>query len=492
MQASTARRRSANAIGACLFVAYAYFYQGGGWNQNSRFALVRAILEHQTLRVDDTASFDGRRITGDLASYKGHLYSDKAPGLALAAVPVVGAARTFVEHPASREGIAILSYIATVLTAALPSVLAALLVFYLADAFGASHGAAVAGALVFGLGSPAWAYATLFYGHALATACLVAAFSAAVALRRFSSRARDRLMATIVGAGGGWATVTEYTAVVPAAIIALLAFLCARSEEPGRRGRVIVALALAALACGAVIGLFNTLSFGRPFDLGYSYVVGFQEMTQGSFAFGAPARGVIWALLFGQYRGLFALAPVLALAPLGFVLLARDPSTRAPAITAFAITAYYLLLNASFHYWHAGWSFGPRYMAPILPFMSIGVAIVWSRAAPAVRVVLCALALYGVAVTFVAVATTAQPRDDIERPVAELLWPNFVAGRLAINWQSFVEDRPADERDRSAHAWNLGEKLGLTGLTSLVPLIAMWSVLAGLYGWRHRHEGPSG
>ena len=89
-------------------------------------------------------------------------------------------------------------------------------------------------------------------------------------------------------------------------------------------------------------------------------------------------------------------------------------------------------------------------------------------------------------------ATTAQPRDDIERPVAELLWPNFAAGRLAINWQSFVEDRPAGERDRSAHAWNLGEKLGLTGLTSLVPLIAMWSVVAGLYAWRNGREEPSG
>ena len=114
---------------------------------------------------------------------------------------------------------------------------------------------------------------------------------------------------------------------------------------------------------------------------GYSYLVGFQEMAQGSFAFGAPASGVIWALLFGQDPWhVRSGASTLAVAPLGFVLLARDPSTRAPAIAAFAITVYYLLLNASFHYWHGGWSFGPRYMAPILPFMSIGVAIAWSRA----------------------------------------------------------------------------------------------------------------
>ena len=35
---------------AVLLVSYAYFYQAGGWNQNSRFALVRAIVERGTIR----------------------------------------------------------------------------------------------------------------------------------------------------------------------------------------------------------------------------------------------------------------------------------------------------------------------------------------------------------------------------------------------------------------------------------------------------------
>ena len=31
------------------FIAFAYFHQGGGWNQNVRFAMVRAIVEEGRL-----------------------------------------------------------------------------------------------------------------------------------------------------------------------------------------------------------------------------------------------------------------------------------------------------------------------------------------------------------------------------------------------------------------------------------------------------------
>src|SRR5258706_13411437 len=63
--------------------SYAYFYQAGGWSQNSRFDLVRAVVEEGRLSIDSY-----RKNTLDLAVVAGHAYSDKAPGLALAAVPV--------------------------------------------------------------------------------------------------------------------------------------------------------------------------------------------------------------------------------------------------------------------------------------------------------------------------------------------------------------------------------------------------------------------
>ena len=56
-----------------------------------------------------------------------------------------------------------------------------------------------------------WAYATLFWSHALACACLVLAFAACVALGRGGDARRHTLLAGAIGLAGGWAIITDYT-----------------------------------------------------------------------------------------------------------------------------------------------------------------------------------------------------------------------------------------------------------------------------------------
>src|SRR5207245_9409633 len=43
----------ARVIFVTLFAAYAYFHQGGGWNQNSRFDQTRAIVETASPAIND-------------------------------------------------------------------------------------------------------------------------------------------------------------------------------------------------------------------------------------------------------------------------------------------------------------------------------------------------------------------------------------------------------------------------------------------------------
>src|ERR1700733_11030089 len=118
MTAKTANDSRPRILFVLLFVSFAYFYQAGGWNQNSRFALVRAITNEHTLNIDPF-----QHATGDKASFEGHYYSDKAPGLALAAVPIVEIARpiwhAFGGDPETLGGLALLSYLATLFTAGL-------------------------------------------------------------------------------------------------------------------------------------------------------------------------------------------------------------------------------------------------------------------------------------------------------------------------------------------------------------------------------------
>ena len=116
--------RAAILLAGVLAFSYAYFYQAGGWNQNSRFALVRAILERHTLQIDAYQLH-----TGDRAIWRGHYYSDKAPGASLLAVAPVEAARIISRaanvDPGSFPGIAFTSYIATVATSGAFTVIAA-------------------------------------------------------------------------------------------------------------------------------------------------------------------------------------------------------------------------------------------------------------------------------------------------------------------------------------------------------------------------------
>lgn len=490
LAATSASKRAALAVAACLGVSYAYFYQGGGWNQNTRFALVRAIVQHGTLRIDDTAKFEGRLVTGDLARHDGHLYSDKAPGAALAAVAPVAVGLLAVPEPDSPIGIAVLSYLATLAVSGLSTVVAALLVLRVAGMFGAAGGAGIFAALVFGLATPAWCYATILYGHALAGACLMAAFAAALQLRRSGDASTDLRLALAVGAAGGWATISEYPSVVPAAILSVLALSHAWADA-SRRARVAGGIAIGALACVALLAAHNAAAFGSPLRLGYAHEAGdFAGMTQGYMGITYPKPAVIGELLFGRFRGLLYCAPILALAPVGFAMGLRTAEARRGIGAAAVIALYYLLFNASYFYWDGGWCYGPRHMGPALGFVALGLAPLWTRGAPFVRAGLAALALYSAASTLVVVATTAQPPDNFKRPYAELIRPNFERGRLSINQQSFVEDAPVRQREPLVHAWNVGELLGLPGRASLIPLLVTW-VIVGLGWWMLRQQIPS-
>src|SRR3954454_1413962 len=78
----------ATLLGLASFVSFIYFYEGGGWNQNTRFDLVRAIVERHTLQIDAY-----HENTGDKAHLGAHFYCDKAPAASFTAVPAVAIVR---------------------------------------------------------------------------------------------------------------------------------------------------------------------------------------------------------------------------------------------------------------------------------------------------------------------------------------------------------------------------------------------------------------
>ena len=84
-------------FGVC-FLAYGYFHQGGGWNQNTRFAMVRAMVEQGQFYIDNyliyESSGDGelRRlpVTRGAFTKQGTLYQLNWTGLDNRPQPITG------------------------------------------------------------------------------------------------------------------------------------------------------------------------------------------------------------------------------------------------------------------------------------------------------------------------------------------------------------------------------------------------------------------
>jgi hypothetical protein len=475
-------------IAAVLLISYAYFYQGGGWNQNSRFDLVRAMVEQGTLRIDDY-----QENTQDKAVANGHYYSDKAPGLALLAVPIAEAARPLLlalrVDPASPRGLVAISYLITIFGVALPMAVACSVLFLIALQLGSDIGGAAFATLALGLATPMWAYSTLFWGHSLVGACLVFAFAFSLKLRHSQSRAGDALLGLAVGMTAGWATVTEYPAAPAAAIVSVLALAMVWKYGWPRRWRTAAGIATGASACIFVLLVYQFRVFGSIFHTSYSYYPAgaFPWMKHGYMGLTYPRVDVALKLLFGCRRGLLFVAPVALAAPFGLRWLWKQPTGHAAAVAAAGVAAYYFLFNASFVVWAAGWSYGPRYMAAGLPLLCVGLAPAWSNARPFWRGVLASAAACGAVFALMAVSTTAQPPDEFRCPLVQLIWPSFWAGRLSLNPDSML--KISEEATGHAHgAFNLGELLGLHGLASLIPLCGVWVLAIVLWSWINRAE----
>jgi hypothetical protein len=492
----------ASLLGVVLFLSFIYFYEGGGWNQNSRFDLLRAIVERHTLTIDAY-----HENTQDKAHFRGHYYSDKAPGLVFVAVPFALAARPMLRmtgvEPDSARGEYALSYLVTVFAVALPTALAGVCLFFLGLRLGNGLSGAAFATVMMGIGTPLWAYASLFWAHALVGACLVFACAAAMKIpmqkdgetrtgapHGDGNRQSEFLWALLVGLAAGWATVTEYPAAPASAMLAFFALTRVWTRGATARWRVVAGVGIGAGICLFVLLAYLHAAFGG-FRPSYSYydANSFSFMQQqGYLGLTYPHPDRLLKLLFGCARGLFVASPVMIAAPVGLWWLGKGKTQRSAVLVAGVIAAYYFLFNASFYWWKAGLTFGPRYAGACIPLLCLGLAIVWERVSPGWRWVLIALGVCSIALTLMVVSTTSQLSMQDSCPVVHSSVPAFYAGEVAMNRESMLT---AAEAGGGYGAFNLGQLMGLHGVASLVPLVLMW-VLAATVWTRINHRKSAG
>ena len=276
-----------------------------------------------------------------------------------------------------------LSYLVSAGAVALPAALAGVCLFFLGLRFGGSVNGSAFATLVMCLGTPMWAYASLFWAHALVGACLIFAFAAALKLRGSESARGDFVWGLAVGLAAGWATVTEYPAAPASAVLAVLALsqVWARggARESRARWRALAGVSVGAGICVVVLLGYLHATFGT-FRPSYSYYdpnsFSFMQK-QGYLGLTYPHPDRLLKILFGCSRGLLFASPVLVAAPIGLWRLWKEKVYSAAAIAAAAIVAYYFLFNASFYWWKAGLSFGPRYAGASIPLLCVGLPVAW-------------------------------------------------------------------------------------------------------------------
>jgi hypothetical protein len=493
-------KRPALALFVLCFAAYAYFYQAGGWNQNVRFDLVRSLVEQRTAAIDATY-----RNTGDLAcrgpagrcltprpERGDHAYADKAPGASWLAVPVHAVVHALGGSDAPSPGyLNAAAYASTVWAVALPSAVAVALLYVLLGSLGMSPRSRAVFALAYGLGSLAFPYATLLYGHQLAAAFLLMAFAVLVRARHGPHAPTPALL---LGTGAllGAAVVVEYPAALAVVPICIYAALFVRPLS--RLGWLVLGMA----GPGAALAAYHALVFGGPFALPYDFSTQ-PHRGQGFFmGLGVPQWPALEHILVTDYRGLFYSAPWLLLAVPGAVIMLRRARLRAEAAVCISVALLFVWLNASLVDWQGGWAMGARYLIPALPFLAVlaaGTAL-WSGwqtrgRGLGVRIGAAGLGLavlVGWSVFHMLVGTAVKPEVPvhIRRPFAQFLLARFYRGELAVNTQSI--DAIAPSRTGERFAWNLGELLGLDGLASLVPLAIVTIAALGWLAWAVRQE----
>lgn len=374
------------AAGAVL-VAVVFVVQPLKAQQASRMALTAAVADHGTVRIDRYEDVLGV----DFARKDGHLYSDKAPGQPLLAIPAYTAYRWVGGESAEvkRVDFNLGLWWASLWSAALPAALLVVVMARLARPWNERWSLPAALAMAFG--TPLLPFGSLLFSHTLSALCV----AGAVLAWRDASAVRPRLLAT--GFLLGAAVSVEYTAVVALVVVGLAALVRDRWAS--------LWVALGAAAPLAALAAYQWIALGNPTRVPYRYHnLGLHNSASAGLVL--PTFDRIWTLSTSD-RGVFLLTPVVLLGVVGLVLAAVEhPERRTELAVVVAIFAGFFVVQAGAADLTGGESLGPRYLAPGLAPLAIGLAVLWDRLST-----LCA----GIAVLSGAIMLLATYSDPLPR-----------------------------------------------------------------------------
>lgn len=409
-----------------ILAAYAYFFQGiGGWGTTVRFDFVYAVVEDGTTHIDAY-----QENTGDKAFFNGHYYLDKPVGSVLLAIPMYNLIKgvawlAHVNLPRNPNNSEVTSVI-TILSVSLVSALMAVFFFHFLSYFSSDISKRLWMTLTYALGTLVFPYSTVFHGHQVSAAVLFVSFFLLMTMRLSNSDSVKQVF--VSGLLAAYGVITEMQTIVIYAGIVIYLYSILHDK------RKTLFFLIASSIPLSVFLFFNYLFFGHPFRLGYSYHSTFADITKhgllGISSFDVKRLGY---LTFSWYRGIFVFSPVLLLSFPAYYEFYMKREWRPEFWLSVYIIIVYFVLISSYPGWYGGWTFGPRYLIPIIPFLTFPILFLLERDHK-FYFIFRILALASIACMILGTAVNPEViPDDVANPIRDFCLPAFLEGSISPN-----------------------------------------------------------
>lgn len=329
-----------------------------------RIALTGALVDDGDIKIDNYL------VGFDYTERDGHIYSDKAPGQEILAIPpyvvgkLVGAEKAVVRRVSENLTV----WWSTLWTAMLPAVSIIVMVAVAAHRRGTPIPAPALATLAFG--TMLLPFAANLYGHVLGAALGYGAWLVIDQPASSSSWRRGLVAGSLIGL----AVTVEYPLAIVGAVLAGLLLV-------RRNWGSLVTFGLAGVPFAVLLAVYQNAAFGSPFSSGYQHKTYHEDATL--FITGIPKLTTLAQVLFGQ-RGMLLFTPVVAVGLVGLVKRWKETRDQG-AMVSLCVSTGFILLQAGWVNPWGGDGPGPRYVIPMLPFLGIGLAHMWRRTPAPIR-----------------------------------------------------------------------------------------------------------
>jgi hypothetical protein len=345
------------------FLAYVLcaptFFQSS--NEVTRFELARALMEKQTVILTTDYNYALKMgLWPDVSFYDYAFYSALAPGASFLVIPFILVGDLL---QALFPSVAFFNPVTfAIMLPSLSTSLTAILIYKTCVMLGAKDRSSALTSLVYAFGTIAWAFSESFFPHAISAFLVTSGIYLVLKYTHHDSASIELL--AISGFILGCAVLVEYPLVL--VLPPLLCYLYVRKRDFVTLGYFLVPYVVSL----ASVWLYNAICFDSPFVFPEQYgVLLAQKGVPWTEVFSNPIQVGLYGLLFDQFRGLFYYSPVLLFALPGFYLLYKDHWETA---VLFASTfLIFLFFYSKWWCWFGGSSFGPRFLLPALPLLTI-------------------------------------------------------------------------------------------------------------------------